>query len=64
MKTKVIIENGTTEIVLTPENEFERQIIENIYNAKKTTETKVRYTSLMGDTSNHSITITANINDQ
>jgi len=28
MKTKIIIENGETEIVLTPENDFDRDVLE------------------------------------
>lgn len=28
MKTKVTIENGITEVVLVPENDFEKQVIE------------------------------------
>ena len=31
MKSKVIIENGETELVLTPENDFDRGILEKIY---------------------------------
>jgi len=30
MKAKVIIEHGTTSIILTPENEFEKDIIEKV----------------------------------
>lgn len=30
MKTKVVIENGETTIVLTPENDFENDVIEKI----------------------------------
>ena len=32
MKAKVIIENGETNIILTPENEFEVDVIEKVYN--------------------------------
>jgi hypothetical protein len=35
MKAKVIIENGETEVILTPENDFEKDIIENIADRKK-----------------------------
>ena len=63
MKSKVIIERGRTDIVLTPENEFEKYVIETIYDAKKQVETKFHYTSLLGNDDNHSITISANIND-
>lgn len=31
MKAKVIIENGETTIILTPENEFEIDVIEKVY---------------------------------
>jgi hypothetical protein len=36
MKAKVIIENGLTSIVLTPENDFETDIIEKVYVKKST----------------------------
>lgn len=35
MRAKVVIENGETDIVLTPENEFERDIVEKMYNNKR-----------------------------
>ena len=35
MKTKVIIENGEIEVVLTPENEFEKDIIEKLVDRTK-----------------------------
>ena len=35
MKAKVIIENGETTIILTPENEFETDIIEKMYDKKE-----------------------------
>ena len=34
MKAKVIIENSETEIILTPENNFETDIIEKLYDKK------------------------------
>lgn len=34
MEAKVIIENGETEIILTPENEFEKDIVEKVYLVK------------------------------
>lgn len=40
MKAKVIIENGKTEIVLTPENVFETSILEDAY--KETKDTKIQ----------------------
>lgn len=35
MKAKVIIENGETTIVLTPENNFEVDVIEKVYCKKE-----------------------------
>ena len=35
MKAKVIIENGETKIILTPENDFEIDVIEKIYDKKE-----------------------------
>lgn len=35
MRAKVIIENGETTIVLTPENEFETDIIEKVHCKKE-----------------------------
>lgn len=35
MKAKVIIENGEIQIVLTPENDFEIDVIEKIYDKKE-----------------------------
>jgi hypothetical protein len=35
MRAKVIIENGETSIVLTPENEFEVDVIEKIFCKKE-----------------------------
>jgi len=35
MKTKVIIENGEIDIILTPENDFEKDIIEKMVDRKK-----------------------------
>jgi hypothetical protein len=36
MKIKVIIENGLSTIVLTPDNDFEKQVVENVYNNRET----------------------------
>ena len=36
MKAKVIIENGLSTIVLTPDNDFEKQVVENVYNNRDT----------------------------
>lgn len=35
MKTSVLIENGRTKIILTPENDFEKDIIEKLYIKKE-----------------------------
>lgn len=34
MKAKVIIENLETDIILTPENEFEKRLLEDMYDMK------------------------------
>jgi hypothetical protein len=34
MKAKVVIENGETEIILTPSNDFDKDVLEKIYNNK------------------------------
>lgn len=43
VKTKVIIENGKTVITLSPENEFEETVIENLdrVNSKQKIETEI-----------------------
>ena len=38
MKAKVIIENGLSTIVLTPDNDFEKQVVENVYNNREKVE--------------------------
>lgn len=59
MKSKVIIENGETTILLTPENDFETDVIEKIKCRKKdfnyitTFEARENY----GTYSNHKIEI-------
>lgn len=59
MKAKVIIENGETDVVLTPENDFEKDIIEKMVDRKKdfnlhtSAETKYSYSQHSG----HTITI-------
>jgi hypothetical protein len=35
MKAKVIIENGLSTIILTPDNDFEKQVVENVYNNRE-----------------------------
>ena len=59
MKAKVIIENGETTIVLTPENDFERDIIEKIetHRPKFTTFTEISASSNYGSYSKHKIEI-------
>lgn len=41
MKTKVIIENGVTQIDLTPENDFEKDVIEKLRTEPRKYNTKV-----------------------
>lgn len=59
MKTKVIIENGGTTIVLSPENDFEIDVIEKIvkdkrkYNINNEIDADYNYSS--GNYSNHRI---------
>ena len=47
MKTKVIIENGETDIILTPENDFDKGVLEKIHKNKQNfsinTEVKAEY---------------------
>jgi len=35
MKAKVTIENGRTKVVLKPENDFEIDVLEKVYDSKK-----------------------------
>lgn len=57
MKTKVVIENGETTIALTPENDFERDIIEKIENKREkfSIHTSVNVQSSCGSYSKHNI---------
>jgi hypothetical protein len=59
MKAKVIIENGETSIILTPQNDFEIDVIEKMYDRKKDfnlhTEVDAKYN--YGTYSNHKILI-------
>ena len=50
MKASVVIKNGTTEIVLTPENDFELDVIEKTIDKKYT----VKKTTVDSDYSYHS----------
>lgn len=42
MKTEVNIKNGLTKIVLTPENEFESDVLEKVYRNKQEYELDVK----------------------
>ena len=59
MKAKVIIEDGITTIVLTPQNEFESNLIETIKNNEKNHafSTKINVDNLYNTPSNHKISI-------
>lgn len=59
MEAKVVIENGRTNIVLTPENDFETDLIETVYHndSKYTCSTSVGAKYGYGSYSNHSINI-------
>ncbi len=56
MKAKVVIENGKTTITLTPENDFETDIIEKTAD-KGVIESSAHYDTMYGSTSKHSIYI-------
>jgi hypothetical protein len=61
MKAKVIIENGLTQIVLTPENDFERNVIEEAERQTPIHELKTSISTdygQFGNRSNHKIIIT------
>ncbi len=45
MKTKVVIENGLTNIILYPENKFEKDVLENVYSQNSKFELKTSVTS-------------------
>ena len=57
MKAKVIIENNETTIILTPQNDFERDIIEKLNNRKKEFDlfTNIDVEYQYGTFSNHKI---------
>ena len=64
MKAKVVIENGSTEIILKPDNEFEINLLEQVIDNKyKVTDTNVNSNYSYGTHSNHNITITINKKD-
>jgi hypothetical protein len=60
MKAIVILEDNTTKIVLKPENEFERDIVEKLdkIDNKKKVEFDSYVKTFYGQTSEHKITIT------
>lgn len=62
MKTKVIIENKATTIILTPENEFEEDVIDKVYCKKEkfTLSTNVGAKYNYGTYSQHRIEISIN----
>jgi len=62
MKAKVIIENGKTSVILTPENDFEIDIIEKVYNnsSKNRISTKFNLTTQWSINANHNITLNIN----
>ena len=62
MKAKVIIENRETTIILTPENEFEKDIIEKVHNKKKEYNTLCTFglKESYGNITNHKIEILIN----
>jgi len=57
MKTKVIIENGKTEIVLTPENDFEKNVLERLDDKKCELHAEHSSKYQMGGNSDFKITI-------
>ena len=62
MKSKLIIENGYTEIILTPENDFETDVIEKICNNKQrfNIETSFKSETSYGIQEKHKISISIN----
>lgn len=60
MKAKVIIENGLTTIVLTPENDFEKTVLDDAYKSKDKflfeAEASAEYQSY-GNNKNHKLVI-------
>jgi len=62
MKTKIVIENGRTEIVLTPENSFETDAVEKMENLQ--IKAYVDSTYGMGCRTGHKIVLNVNENDK
>jgi len=58
MKAKVIISNGKTEIILEPENGFEREVIERTIDEEyKLVKTSIESTCSYSEHKNHKIVI-------
>lgn len=60
MKTKVIIENGLTKIVMTPENDFETDVLDKVYRKKQNYEIETSVTAeyYYNEYKNHTLTAT------
>jgi succinylarginine dihydrolase len=59
MKTKIVIENGKTELILTPENDFDKDVLKKIYNNKSkfSIHTNVEAEYNYGDYKNHKLVL-------
>ena len=59
MRSKVVIENGETNIVLTPQNDFETSVLDKLFRNKKshTLHTSVDASYNYGDYKNHKLTV-------
>jgi len=55
MKTKVIIENGKTTIILTPENEFEKDMVEIAKDQNYKIEANIFKEDMFCDSEDHKI---------
>jgi len=55
MKTKVIIENGKTMIILTPENEFEKDMVEIAKDQNYKIEANIFKEDMFCDSEDHKI---------
>lgn len=60
MKTKVIIENEVTKIVMTPENDFETDVLDRVYSKQQNykVETNISAEYSFGELKNHTLTTT------
>ena len=64
MKAKVIIENGNIGIILNTENEFEKEVLENVYENKyEITKTNIKITRYSKSLYSH-YSIIININEK